>query len=191
MKDYLIFREKTASKKDVYQHLIECGDCFIPPLIERVNIEHYAAKIFESAITFEAWDKNVDLGDDDSSGQKKNTHNIFSSVSKVMPDSVYFNNQTDYIQPKLVGLVAAYMNDFERKIGYITTVSVFPDFYGKGVAKQLMEMCIKRASILGYHEVILEVSEKNKIAVEFYIRMGFKYFQHDAEKIFMKLEVKV
>lgn len=34
----------------------ECSNDFIPPLDEKVNLEEYSKKLFEKAITFEAWE---------------------------------------------------------------------------------------------------------------------------------------
>lgn len=47
---------------DVSSHLIKCSDSFVPPLATRIDIKEYAVKIFEKAITFEAWDKHDLIG---------------------------------------------------------------------------------------------------------------------------------
>ena len=52
------YRIKTATEKDIRFHLEECNDNFFPPLNERANINEYAKKIFEKAMTFEAWKDN-------------------------------------------------------------------------------------------------------------------------------------
>lgn len=54
----IIYKLKTATEKSIYLHLKECNNEFFPPLDEKVNINEYAKKIFEKAITFEAWDNN-------------------------------------------------------------------------------------------------------------------------------------
>lgn len=58
----ITYRLKTATEKDIRLHLKECNDNFLPPLNERVNINEYAEKIFEKAITFEAWKNNILIG---------------------------------------------------------------------------------------------------------------------------------
>ena len=40
----------------------QCSADFIPPLDAKVNMQEYAAKLFENAVTFEAWDDNVLVG---------------------------------------------------------------------------------------------------------------------------------
>ena len=56
------YKIKAASEKDVFLHLRECNDSFLPPLNEKVNIDEYAKKIFEKAITFEAWENQTLVG---------------------------------------------------------------------------------------------------------------------------------
>lgn len=56
------YKVKTADEKDIYSHLMECSDEFIPPLKERVNITEYSKKISDKAITFEAWENNKLVG---------------------------------------------------------------------------------------------------------------------------------
>ena len=60
--DLIIFKTKTASEKEICLHLKECSKSFIPPLIERANIEKYSKKIFEKAVTFEAWSDSLLAG---------------------------------------------------------------------------------------------------------------------------------
>lgn len=60
--DLIIYKTKTATEKEICSHLEECNNNFIPPLIERVNIEEYSKKIFEKAITFEAWSDSLLAG---------------------------------------------------------------------------------------------------------------------------------
>ena len=51
-----------TSEEFIFFHLNQCSADFIPPLDTKVNIQEYAAKIFEKAVTFEAWDDNVMVG---------------------------------------------------------------------------------------------------------------------------------
>jgi ribosomal-protein-alanine N-acetyltransferase len=57
------YRKKTANKEDILMHLIACKNYFNPPLDQTVDLKEYALKIFNLAITFEAWcdDKLVGL----------------------------------------------------------------------------------------------------------------------------------
>lgn len=50
------YKTNKATEHELFLHLTECGDTFIPPLAKRVNIKEYAQKIHEKSVTFEAWD---------------------------------------------------------------------------------------------------------------------------------------
>lgn len=56
------YRTKTASEKNIFLHLTDCNNNFIPPLSERTDLASYAKKIFENAVTFEAWDDDQLIG---------------------------------------------------------------------------------------------------------------------------------
>lgn len=49
------YKIKTASEEEIYSHLYCCNNNFIPLLIQLVDIYEYSKKIFDKAITFEAW----------------------------------------------------------------------------------------------------------------------------------------
>ena len=53
---------KKAGEKDIIEHLRECNDSFIPPLSDRVELVTYSKKLFEKAVTFEAWEKKKLIG---------------------------------------------------------------------------------------------------------------------------------
>ena len=56
------YKIKTASSEEVYLHLKECNNNFIPPLNKKVDLHEYAGKIFEKAVTFEAWTNKTLIG---------------------------------------------------------------------------------------------------------------------------------
>jgi len=62
VKEDIIYKTKTASEKDIQNHLLECNDSFIPPLSSRVSIEEYSKKIADRAVTFEAWVNETLIG---------------------------------------------------------------------------------------------------------------------------------
>jgi len=45
-----------AARDTIAAHLRRCDKLFVPALSERIDVSGYAAKIRESATTFEAWD---------------------------------------------------------------------------------------------------------------------------------------
>ncbi len=58
----IVYKTSTANSGNITDHLIQCSDHYIPPLIENVDIATYAVKIVELAVTFEAWDCDVLVG---------------------------------------------------------------------------------------------------------------------------------
>ncbi len=58
----LKYTEGMASEQEIYSHLIKCNENFIPPLEKKVNIHEYSNKIFQKAVTFEAWSADTLVG---------------------------------------------------------------------------------------------------------------------------------
>ena len=73
----------------------------------------------------------------------------------------------------LVGLVAAYCNDQEKLIAYITSVSVLRNWTGKGIAYKLMNQCIVHAKAIGMRQISLEVASGDTSAIKLYEKIGF------------------
>ncbi len=140
------YKTKSALTEEIYSHLKECNENFIPPLEEKVNIMNYSKKIFENAITFEAWNEKI-----------------------------------------LVGLIAAYLNDTENKSAFITNVSTIKSYMGKGIAKELMKMCINYSKNYNFKEINLEVSSKNADALNLYLKYGFVKNKEEDSITFMSL----
>jgi ribosomal protein S18 acetylase RimI-like enzyme len=88
----------------------------------------------------------------------------------------------------LIGLVAAYLDDVDG--GYITNVSVVNAYMGKGVANQLMKMCIAHADQKGFDKLTLEVSIGNSKAIQLYKKFHFVQYQTNNNSTLMKLEFK-
>ena len=78
-----------------------------------------------------------------------------------------------WLSGTLVGLAAAYCNDQEKRIAYITSVSVLKECAGKGIAARLMKQCIEHAKVLGMQQISLEVASNNKPAISLYEKNGF------------------
>ena len=74
---------------------------------------------------------------------------------------------------QLVGLVAAYCNDRERRTAYVTSVSVLPAWQGKGIASRLLMQCIAHARRLGFGQIELAVHAANAPAMRLYEQRGF------------------
>ncbi len=57
---------------------------------------------------------------------------------------------------------------------YIDTLSVFPEYQGKGIGSQLISALCSNAKANKHRKMGLLVSEKNQMAKNLYERMGFK-----------------
>jgi ribosomal protein S18 acetylase RimI-like enzyme len=78
-------------------------------------------------------------------------------------------------ESRLVGLIAAYLNNPINCQGFISSVSVCSDFERKGLASELMRNCIKLARDKGRNMLELEVNEIDKGKQAFYIKHGFGF----------------
>jgi ribosomal protein S18 acetylase RimI-like enzyme len=90
----------------------------------------------------------------------------------------------------LVGLVAAYCNDQEKRIAYITSVSVLRAWTGKGIAEHLMSQCIEYATVSELRQISLEVASDNTPAIKLYEKNGFVAGKADAPFVGMDLYLK-
>jgi ribosomal protein S18 acetylase RimI-like enzyme len=73
----------------------------------------------------------------------------------------------------LIGLVAAYCNDRDKRIAYITSVSVLRAWTGKGIGSRLVGQCIERAKGSDMQLISLEVAATNTRAIKLYTERGF------------------
>jgi len=91
---------------------------------------------------------------------------------------------------RLVGLIAAYLNDMGARLGYITSVSVDPCFRGLGLADALMNRCIFRARERALKVIVLEVNEGNAQALTLYRKWGFRRVEtvHGITKMVLDLQ---
>lgn len=89
----------------------------------------------------------------------------------------------------LVGLVAAYMNDNETRIGFVTNVTVAKAFMGRGIASELLERCVARSRQAGITAISLEVSVKSPAAICLYERLGFAEVSRNEESLSMRLMI--
>lgn len=73
----------------------------------------------------------------------------------------------------LVGLVAMYCNGTVTGKGFVTNVSVLPDWGGQGVAGALMTQCLAHAKGIRLQQIELEVEAANAAAIHLYAKNGF------------------
>jgi ribosomal protein S18 acetylase RimI-like enzyme len=89
----------------------------------------------------------------------------------------------------LVGLVAAYMNDYRTRTGFVTSVSVAKDFIGRGIASSLLDRCLEKSRQEGMKAIRLEVDLKSPEAIQLYKNFGFSEIARDGETVSMQLEI--
>lgn len=106
----ITYQTKTATKNDVLLHLNLCNDEFIPKLDSRVNIEEYATKISQYAITFEAWNNQQLIG---LIATYFNQENHFGFITNV---SVLKENMGTGVASKLIEMCIQYasINNYEE-----------------------------------------------------------------------------
>jgi len=73
----------------------------------------------------------------------------------------------------LVGLVAVYCDDTERRAAFITSVSVLRELHGQGIALRLLEQGIGHVKELGFERLELEVDRGNASAINLYEKTNF------------------
>ena len=95
--------------------------------------------------------------------------NIDEYSKKIFEKSILF---CKFDSDKLIGLLAIYDNPTE-KLGWITNVSIDPDYFGKGIATELLKECYKHFEIKKYFRIFLEVFLDNKKAIKLYAKEGF------------------
>ena len=86
----------------------------------------------------------------------------------------------------LIGLIAAYFNDLKNKAGFITNVSVLPEYQGKGIAKKLLVSTLEYGKLLGFGKIRLEVNWDNTSALNLYLRTGFSLIEKKETKLIME-----
>jgi ribosomal protein S18 acetylase RimI-like enzyme len=74
----------------------------------------------------------------------------------------------------LIGFIAIYLNDSEKHHGYITMVSVLPEYRKQGIAKMLLKTCIAHAKTVISGCITLEINPMSKDAHILYKKFGFE-----------------
>lgn len=90
----------------------------------------------------------------------------------------------------LVGLVAAYCNDTERRTAFITSVSVEHRYQRTGLASTLMARCIAHVTQHGFERIELEVDKENAAAIDLYAKSGFAVGSVSGRLVVMYLDVE-
>jgi len=104
---------------------------------------------------------------------------------KIFKKAILFSK---FDQDKLIGLVAVYDNH-EEKFGWITNVSVDPNYTQQGIATELLEQCYGFFKEKKYLNIFLEVFGENKKAINLYIKQGFIKYKIKENKMILKQEL--
>ena len=89
----------------------------------------------------------------------------------------------------LVGLLAAYCNDEQNHVAYVTSISVLKASTRKGVGTRLLKQCIVEAKVSGMQQINLEVASDNVLAIKLYEKCGFVADQVNAPFVTMQLHL--
>lgn len=112
--------------------------------------------------------------------------NLNEYARKLFERSVSFEAWHDSM---MIGMVNAYLNDAEQQTGFITNVIVMERYSRRGVAINLLEMCLEHAQKLNCRRVILEVWQENEAAFRLYTRAGFTIIGERGHNLLMKHEI--
>ncbi len=88
----------------------------------------------------------------------------------------------------LVGLVAVYLSDEDRRCAFVTNVSVDRGHQRLGIASTLVAMCIEHAARDGLEKIELEVDGENIAALDLYARIGFIESQVRGRTLVMQMD---
>lgn len=107
---------------------------------------------------------------------------LISYSKKIVEKAITFEA---WNENELAGLIAAYFNDGEKHAGYITNVSVLPEFSGKGIGSELLSRCIDHAIKGNYREIRLEVNKANTKAISLYRKNDFVQTGENGDDVVM------
>jgi ribosomal protein S18 acetylase RimI-like enzyme len=114
------------------------------------------------------------------------TVDIAAYSKKIVENAITFEAwKNEY----LVGLIAVYCNDVEKKTAFITNVSVLNEFSGKGIAGTLLKNSISYITAENFRTIKLEVNQKNKQAINLYKKHKFDETALNVESVTMSLNL--
>jgi ribosomal protein S18 acetylase RimI-like enzyme len=94
-----------------------------------------------------------------------------------------------WLDDDLVGLVASYCNQPDGGKAFVTSVSIWPEYQGQGLAGRLMWQCIQHARGLGFAQMMLEVDQRSLPAVALYQRLGFNTLRSSGSTLTMVIQL--
>lgn len=86
---------------------------------------------------------------------------------------------------ELIGLVAVYCNQPDRSKAFVTSVSVWLECQGQGIAGRLMRQCIEHMRGLEVDQIELEVDKRSLSAIALYQKLGFNLLRETGSTLTM------
>ncbi len=90
---------------------------------------------------------------------------------------------------KNIGFLAIYTNDYSKKIAFISSISIIPEYQGTGISQKLIDFSIEHSRIKGMECMKIEVNENNTKAIKFYIKHLFQIESVDHDTITMNRNI--
>jgi ribosomal-protein-alanine N-acetyltransferase len=113
--------------------------------------------------------------------------NLPEYAQKLFDKSITFEA---WYSNRLVGMVAAYFNDFKNLNGFITNVCVEDEFQGKHIGSELLQRCIQYGKENHFINIYLEVNENSKAAINLYEKYEFRLSGINRDSMEMILNLK-
>ena len=106
---------------------------------------------------------------------------IYYYAEKLMKNATFCYKEDNY--GNIIGLVAGYLNNIDKKIAYITIVAVKKKYTRKGIAGNLIKKFIIKCRDSGINAVHLYTHKTNKGAIILYNKLGFiNYIETEIRK---------
>jgi ribosomal protein S18 acetylase RimI-like enzyme len=86
----------------------------------------------------------------------------------------------------LAALAAVYFDDGENRRGYISNISVLPEYAGRGIGLQLLQSVEQFAADKGFEELRLETGSDNVAALRLYEKCCFKVFEETSKMVHLR-----
>lgn len=109
--------------------------------------------------------------------------NLAEYVSKLHQYAVTFEAWEEAL---LAGLAAAYFNDRQTGFGFLSNVSVLPEYLRSGIASRMLTMTIQYGREQKFKEIRLEVAQDNMAALQLYEKFHFAVYESTAAVLKMK-----
>jgi len=112
--------------------------------------------------------------------------NIKEYSKKLIDKSITFEAWDDQ---DLVGLIAVYFSENDKRSAFITNVSVKENYLGIGIASELLMMSIEFTKQKNFKVIELEVNKQSVKAIKMYKKFNFINYGIKNNNILMKLVI--